>query len=308
MNPEQTKWLQKQFPFTRIEKLPVCGSVRIFYRVFGASETRIVIIDPDIDQLSRFIDRAGLFRKLYVNVPTIYDYCYDLNIVLEEDLGEDTLEIIVARTDNRINLYKQVIDQLVGWQGTFDTKPHLTEDYDLPEYDYDFAYNESMLFINRYLEPCTDMTSKQIASLKPHFVDLAARASGVRKTLMHRDFQSQNILWHKDRPYFVDFQTCVFGPYAYDLAALIYDNYVDLTADEKESLIDYFYSHYPDDNRDDFYITALQRTLQAVSAYAYLSRQQGKEHYEKYLPRGLRHLEELAGRFGWEIYKWAFCK
>ena len=129
--------------------------------------------------------------------------------------------------------------------------------------------------------------------------EIAARLAALPRVLVHRDFQSQNILWYKDRPYFVDFQTAMLGPYTYDLASLLYDNYVDLSVNVQETLIDYFFESYPEANRDDFYPVALQRTLQAISAYAFLSRIQGKSQYDQFIPRGLEHLNLLGDRFDW---------
>jgi len=304
MKQAQTNWLQERFPPEKIEQLPVFGSVRQFYRLYGTEDTRVVIYDEDINQFRLFIDRAKLFASLDVKIPRIYESSASQKLVIEQDLGDESLEVIINKNDakDRLSYYRKVIDILIGWQSRFDDSPELLDTHELPEYDIDFAYNESALFINRYLKACTDNSCTWTASLKPQFVDLAMKSSSIKKTLMHRDFQARNIMWHSGEPWFVDFQACMLGPYTYDLAALVYDNHVDLNADEKQNLIDYFFSFYPDCDRDDFYAAALQRTLQAVSAYAYLSRQQGKTQYEQFIPIGLRHLKELGDRFGWEDF------
>ncbi|NQT34298.1 phosphotransferase [bacterium] len=299
MNNDQIDWLRQRFAFSKHDKLPVYGSQREFYRLYGESETRVAIIDSDLNQMTKFVDIAKLFRRLNVNIPVIYEYCFNRNILIEEDLGDDSLDRILPQTDDRFALYKQIINKLLEWQKLFDSSPDLAEDYDLPEYDFDFARNETVLFTERYLERYCGWSKSKTAELMLYFNELAERASKIRKTLMHRDFQSQNILWHRSKPHFVDFQTAVLGPYTYDLASLLFDNYVDLSVDEKEELIDYFYRSYPDENREDFYVAALQRTFQATSASAYLSREQGKTQYEKYIPKGLWHMELLAERFDW---------
>ncbi|MCF7809671.1 phosphotransferase [bacterium] len=301
MNEIQTEWLQERFPHEKIEQLPVFGSVREFYRLYGTEDTRVVIYDENLDQFNLFIEKASIFESLDVKIPRIYDASASQKLVIVQDLGDISLEDIINKneTADRLSYYRKVIDILTGWQKRFDESPELIEAYKLPEYDVDFAFNESRLFINRFLKRCTDNSCTWIADLKPQFVDLAMKASDIRKTLMHRDFQARNIMWHENEPYFVDFQACMLGPYTYDVAALVYDNHVDLKDDEKQKLIDYFYESYPDCDRDDFYVAALQRTLQAVSAYAYLSRQMGKTQYEQYIPKGLKHLRELCERFGW---------
>lgn len=299
MNSDQINWLRQRFAFSRFEELPVFGSLRRFFRLHGISETRVAIVDDDLEQLTLFVDRASLFSSLDVNVPHVYDYSESLQLILEEDLGDTSLEKIINGGGDKHSHYREIIDVLVDWQKRFDAERDLTDMHRLKPYDFEFARNETVLFTERYLERYCGWSKSKTAELMLYFNELAERASEIRKTLMHRDFQSQNILYHRDRPYFVDFQTAVLGPYTYDLASLLYDNYVDLSADEKEELTDYFYRSYPDDDREDFYVAALQRTFQAVSAYAYLSRQKDKTQYEQYISVGLKHLEELAERFGW---------
>lgn len=299
MNDRQSDWLKQRFTFTHAERLPVFGSQREFYRLKGEGESRIVIIDPDIAQIQAFVNKAVLFGRSSVDVPVIFDYSVNLNIILEEDLGDISLDKLVNGNNDRLALYKQVIDLMVSWQKKFDELSESGNDFELPEYDIEFAFNESMLFVRRYLNKYLHKACIIGPRFKQHFVDLADRASSIRKTLMHRDFQSQNILWRDGKPYFVDFQTAMFGPYTYDAASLIYDNYVDLDRAEQETLIDYFFSYYPESNREDFYAAALQRTLQAISAYAYLSVEQEKRQYEQFIPRGLEHLRQLSDRFDW---------
>jgi len=304
MKEAQTNWLQEHFPYEKIERLPVFGSVREFYRLTGTEDTRVVIYDEDINQFRLFIEKEKLFNSLDVKIPQIYDASANKKLVIVQDLGDESLEAIINKNDakDRLKYYRKVIDILVGWQRRFDSSPELQSKHELPDYNFDFAYNDSMLFVSRYLEKYTFMTEAQIDSNDPYFVELAKKASSIKTTLMHRDFQARNIMWQAGEPYIVDFQACMTGPYTYDIAALVYDNHVDLSDDEKQYLIDYFFSFYPDCAREDFYAAAVQRTLQAVSAYAYLSRQQGKTQYEQYIPIGLKHLRELGKRLGWEGY------
>lgn len=47
------------------------------------------------------------------------------------------------------------------------------------------------------------------------------------EVLVHRDFQSSNILWHDQRPCIIDFQGMRRGPALYDLASFLFDPYTD---------------------------------------------------------------------------------
>jgi aminoglycoside/choline kinase family phosphotransferase len=67
------------------------------------------------------------------------------------------------------------------------------------------------------------------------FVNLAKRLASYRRVLVHRDFQSQNIIVWNEQAYLIDFQGVRPGLPQYDLASLLFDPYVALTV---ESLIE----------------------------------------------------------------------
>ena len=60
--------------------------------------------------------------------------------------------------------------------------------------------------------------------------DLAQR----ERCLIHRDFQSQNIMIRDGVPVFIDYQGLRFGLGEYDLASLIYDPYVPMNEEQRE--------------------------------------------------------------------------
>ena len=67
------------------------------------------------------------------------------------------------------------------------------------------------------------------------FVNLAKRLASYRRVLVHRDFQSQNIIVWNEQAYLIDFQGVRPGLPQCDLASLLFDPYVALTV---ESLIE----------------------------------------------------------------------
>ena len=59
--------------------------------------------------------------------------------------------------------------------------------------------------------------------------------------MIHRDFQSQNIMIKNDQPVFIDFQGMSTGNLFYDLGSLICDPYVTFNSDERNELIAFYY-------------------------------------------------------------------
>ena len=61
------------------------------------------------------------------------------------------------------------------------------------------------------------------------------------RVLVHRDFQSQNIIVRNGQAHLIDFQGMRPGLAEYDLASLLYDPYVTLSADERTQLLEYYW-------------------------------------------------------------------
>ena len=118
---------------------------------------------------------------------------------------------------------------------------------------------------------------------------------------MHRDFQSQNIILKNDKPYMLDFQGVRLGIAPYDLASLLHDCYIVLEDDVREMLISYYLDQrqirlgiYQE--REKFHSlylrAALQRNMQALGAFSFLTLVKGKKQFESFIPIGIRYMKE----------------
>jgi aminoglycoside/choline kinase family phosphotransferase len=153
------------------------------------------------------------------------------------------------------------------------------------------------------------------------------------KTIVHRDFQSQNIMiTNGGIPRVLDYQGALIGPPAYDVVSLLWDPYYRLQDSLRERLLDYYIhkvipphpslekggnvnlnaegnaaSHNPPQShftkgglrgitekefRESILPCRLQRHMQALGAYGFLSSAKGKKYFLKYVPEGLRLLKE----------------
>lgn len=299
LNETQLNWLRYRFNFNEIDRLAIHGSVREYYRLKRKSDTRIAVLDKDKAQLQSFIRLEKLFEQLDVNIPHIYEYSEELGLVLEQDVGDCSVETICQGINNRVSLYKQIIDILISWQERFSSMPESTVHGFLPHYNFDFARNETRLFSERFLKDYLDLADSKCNFFNEYFDDLAVSTCRICKVLMHRDFQGRNIHIYRENIYFIDYQAAMLGPNTYDIAALIYDNHVNLSIKEKSELLHYFLSKSPAYDYLDFQRCAIQRTLQALSAYAFFCSKQSKIEYEQYIPIGLEHLRELSDNFEW---------
>jgi len=113
--------------------------------------------------------------------------------------------------------------------------------------------------------------------------------------LIHRDFQSQNIMIKNDRPVLIDFQGMRFGNFFYDLGSLICDPYVALTPTQRNELIAFYYrimqpDYSLDQFTDHFWEAAAQRLMRALGAYGFLGLKKNKKDFLQHVDSGIRNL------------------
>jgi aminoglycoside/choline kinase family phosphotransferase len=94
-----------------------------------------------------------------------------------------------------------------------------------------------------------------------------------------------------DRPYLIDFQGARTGPIQYDLASLLIDPYVGLDPGLQQSLLDYAtgealqrFSSAPDQFIQGYRYCAVNRNLQMLGAFGFLSRVKLKSAFERWIP------------------------
>jgi len=99
----------------------------------------------------------------------------------------------------------------------------------------------------------------------------------------------------------IDYQGARMGPPGYDIASILWDPYYRLKDNMRERLLGYYISKTKGmirekfsekDFRDSLLSCRLQRHMQALGAYGFLSSVKGKKYFLKYAPEGLRLLKE----------------
>src|SRR5690606_1003083 len=105
----------------------------------------------------------------------------------------------------------------------------------------------------------------------------------------------------------IDFQDARMGPDTYDLASLLRDSYVDLTASQIDELIAYFLAlkHGPAVVTTDgapefgrrFDLMGLQRNLKAHGTFGYQTVTRRNPVYIQYMPRTLAYVRANLARY-----------
>jgi NDP-sugar pyrophosphorylase family protein/aminoglycoside/choline kinase family phosphotransferase len=292
----------------------VGGSDRKYYRV-KRNETSVVIMqcldnDPDFQ---RHIEYTSFFLRHSVPVPELITKESEKMCAIFEDLGDLSLYSWLKcphDQDQIEKIFKRVIDVLVLIH--IEATEHVFQCPLLQNriFDYEHLRWETSYFIERFAKGIKNIRIEDLSALNDEFHRLAIKVDSFHKTVIHRDFQSQNIMLTKRGiPRLLDYQGARIGPPAYDVVSILWDPYYRLQDNMRERLLNYYIKHmtkppqYPfskwvlgwfteNDFRETLLPCRLQRHMQALGAYGFLSTVKGKKYFLKYLPGGLRLLKE----------------
>lgn len=279
------------------------GSDRKYYRIIDDKKTYILMQshknDPDFQ---RHIEYTTFLKKHHIPIPKLIKVEPENMRAYFEDLGDITLYSWLKCPRNIIEIermYKKVIDILILLH-TIVTE-HVNECLLLKDriFDYDYFRWETNYFIENFV--------KRIAKIKydadkldKEFHDLALKSSSFSKTVIHRDYQSQNIMIkNNNTPYIIDYQGARIGPPAYDIVSILWDPYYPLIGEIRNNLINYYLEKIEKKQIKNYdtklFIESLnycrlQRHMQALGAYSFLSLTKGKKYFLKYIKNGLNFL------------------
>ena len=138
------------------------------------------------------------------------------------------------------------------------------------------------------------------SDVEEEFSDLSRKAlNGAYYGLMHRDMQSRNIMVKGGNFYFIDFQGARKGPVQYDLASLLIDPYVNLSAHLQKTLFDYAVKKISQRTiideeafRSSYAYCRITRNLQMLGAFGFLTKIKNKLTFETYIPAAVKTLEQ----------------
>ena len=300
----------KGIPPERLKIGRLCGdgSSRVFWRIntLHKSPDLIVMTNPPTDLSSKRENFAYLMigkhlRQKGVRVPEIFRQDLKQGWFIMEDMGQANLQDLVRSLNDPLPVYEQMLEHLFRLQiegaNGFDTKWCCqTERYDfrvMRSYEADYFRDA---FLCGYLG-----LKREWPELEGPFNHLAANAVRVNSDFfVHRDFQSRNIMISKGEIGIIDWQGGRLGPLGYDLASLIFDPYTELSAQQRDHIyqcylgllkahdagwIKSFIRYFP--------YLAIQRNLQILGAFSYLTRVKGKTYFEAYISPALTTLHYL---------------
>jgi aminoglycoside/choline kinase family phosphotransferase len=182
--------------------------------------------------------------------------------------------------------------------------------WDSPKYDQKIMLERESGYFLQAL--CSDMLKIPVdrQPVEREFEDLADLAGQAEANFfLHRDFQSRNIMIKQGKAHFIDYQAGRLGPLGYDLASLLVDPYAALPAGMQDGLVacylDELTQLVPYDKeqfKKEYLVLSLQRNLQILGAFAFLSHRRGKPFFQQYIKPALHSLQTNLARVPHEDY------
>jgi len=295
-----------------VQRLAADGSIRRLYRFRTAGQERLVAVLPGESTAGDLAEARAAWcigshlARRGLPVPRLVAHDPGSGLVVMEDLGDRSMEEEVkesATASGRRLLYRKAAELLARFhvEGACGFNPSWC--WDTPCYDQELMISRESHYFYRAL--CQGMLGMGELSpaLEEEFRTLAGCAAQAGTAeLIHRDFQSRNLMVSGGKLMVIDFQGARLGPAGYDLASLIIDPYVGLDARERQEVVEVYQRARKDLGGFDeelfaqtFPYLLLQRNLQILGAFAFLSRVRGKVFFRGFLQPAadllVRHLE-----------------
>jgi len=301
-------WAEAALDFSVIEK---GGSGRLFVRVTDpGSGKSLIAMHYDLDRADnpRFAAITDFLNRHQIPAPAIPARREDLRLLWVEDLGETDLGNL-AHTDwpaSRRPAYESALRTVFSLHCVMASNapadlPDLERPFDESLYEWERNY-----FLTHYVER---FHSSEIATRLREHPSLAAlghELASLPRSLVHRDFQSTNVMLRDGGSFLIDYQGLRWGLPEYDLASMIYDPYSEFTPNETADLIDFYFRLKTEaghtDSRESFerrlVQSAMQRLMQAMGAYGFLGEVKGKTEFLAHIPVAKERLLGLSKKDG----------
>jgi aminoglycoside/choline kinase family phosphotransferase len=284
----------------RLSPLQGRGSDRTFSRLKWSRKNSAILIhyDPKRIENTYYADIASFLSQINVPAPRLIRHDPTLCLILMEDLGETDLWSLRETSRKALQDFYQKTLIIVHRLHSFPEKDfpsgrvRLMGDFDPELYRWERDY-----FLDHFVRNVCriELELSFTKELEVELSGLAERLTESKRSLVHRDLQSQNVMIRDGEPFLIDFQGMRFGSLFYDLGSLLCDPYVEFKEEQRMDLLSYYYGLSKqrltwEDFQKIFWEASAQRLMQALGAYGFLGLKKGLEAYLGHIPSGLRNL------------------
>ena len=301
---DQTRERFPHYHESKVEILPLekGGSDRRYYRVRFSADHSLILVkyDPEKAENERFVAVANFLNAIGVNAPLIYHHDREQALIWMQDLGEE--DLWHHRYESwavRRRLYEAALEEIALLHNA---EPAVGGGLHLqPGFDESLYLWEQNYCLENCLRLYFQVSAAEIKGLRenPAFKNLAKRLASYRRVLIHRDFQSQNIIVWDEQAYLIDFQGLRPGLPHYDLASLLFDPYATLAHQERAHLLRYYFERNDQgwkfaEFQRVYHDCGIQRLMQALGAYGVIGVLREKKEFLRHIQPAIKTLIEVA--------------
>jgi N-acetylmuramate 1-kinase len=293
---------------TKVEITPIekGGSDRKFYRVRCSPEQTIIVVKYNLEREENrhYVEIAEFLAAHKIRAPKIYFHDPAEGLIWIEDLG--ATDLWSHREESwlvRRAFYESALGEIVKLHCLPDTatrtiRKNLPAEFDAALYRWEQNY-----FFENCLGRFFGVDGRKLSELAAldSLGRIANELAERPRVLVHRDFQSQNIIIRNGQAHLIDFQGMRPGLAEYDLASLLFDPYVTLSRAECEELLADYESKraasgqpVAPDFRAIFRLCGIQRLMQALGAYGFLGLVKGNRAFLAHIPAAIESLRTLT--------------
>ena len=280
-----------------LECLEPRGSQRTFTRLLHGDDTVMMIVyNPENREnlrhgpLTQFLTRAGW------RVPALLRNASRENMLLVEDAGVRTLQQQIEHQKASVTEanYREIVEDLVHLQRPITSAAKRAGPALEPAFGPRLYADDHRVFRQLYLHDRLGWTGRNIDDSMRELKTVGTYLQRQKQVLVHRDFQSSNIIMQHGSPVYIDFQGMRYGPETYDLASLLYDPYADLSPRLRRKLVDHYVTLTGsplEAFHEAFIMAAVHRLTQALGAFGRFGASAETTRFTKYILPALRYLK-----------------
>ncbi|MDR2441897.1 MAG: phosphotransferase [Deltaproteobacteria bacterium] len=297
------KWAEDFFPGDSpitFSPLDGDGSQRRYIRLFRDNKTIMLLLGP-VESENRLWLYLG--QKLWYHglpLPQIFEADLTEGRFLLEDLGHIRLDKVTSDLAwPHCNLARPLAYLLADWHDRALTAVGSLGSSN-PPYDQNLAMELEWRYFANGLRLLNLKNAHLADDLSHEALELSCLATSAGDlVLIHRDFQSRNLMLYKDKIegdkiMVIDWQGARLGPAPYDLSSLLNDPYVNVTEDIKQTFLEHYQSarksKMPAAFKTQLLSLGALRMMQAFGAYVNLTIVKKKMGYRDYLFPALERL------------------
>lgn len=294
VQPARTAFSESEIPsgfrweHATIQAHPVRGSARAYTRVRdGKRSVMIMQYDPAREENRLYAGHTRFLVRRGLRVPGLLQHDRAARRMVLEDVGDRSLETAFPAMSERTLLrwYGRAVRfavRLHGLQPTCRLMPPL---------DAAGMDSEHQVFMTHFVQSMQGVNASRKQSALEELQRARDLLAAQPQVLIHRDFQSSNLMLKGQELVVIDFQGMRLGPAAYDLASLLWDPYVALSDVQRLRLLADYASRsgtpVPVEVLD---AAILQRLTQALGAFVRLSLNPGQESFRRHIPTAVQTL------------------